>query len=829
MAHRTDGSAEASGLSFVFCPLSSPTITDFGLAKRGAGEATLTREGQVLGTPAYMSPEQIRQPHTVDGRSDVYSLGVILYQLLTGGLPFRGAARMVLHQVLTEEPKPPRRWNDKIPRDLETITLKCLAKEASHRYRTAAELAADLRRWRPGVPIHARPWPRWYRALRWAKRRPAAAALVAVSALAAAGLLAGGLWYNARLQDALRATSHERDRAEEGFRQARAAVEEYFTKVSESRLLHRQGLQPLRKELLESPLHYYEAFIRQRGHDPALKGELATAYLRVGLITAMIGSKTEALAAHQRARALLQELVQAQPTEVRWQLELAVCYGSLGDVSSKLGNHKEALRFFEQGRDRREHLTGPPPDVARWRRDLAASYCNIGIALRMTNRPREALGALEQARRLQGQLVADHAAVPRYRQDLAVTYSAIGSVRHALGQWEDARQSYEEACALREQLARQHPAEVEYQVELAAVRQNLGVLLAGGGKFAETVTVQQQAAAELETIVRANPTVIPYQTRLATCLRNLAHAQVGAGQPALAVTSYQRACTLWDQVVQADPAVPDFRSELAATFGFLAHVQEGLGQKEEARRSYEQARAHWERLLAVRRGTADPSGDLASSYYNLGLVQIALGEWAAARDTLDEAGRLYDQLLARPEHLAELHLHGAMVQQHRGQVLRQLNRLEEALAAYQSAVAHFRAVLAKTPGAVRARQMLSDSYFAVAELQRLRRRPADAAAAALERRQLWPDRPGELYNVACELALCIPLVGKEGAELTDAERAAQRRYADLALEVLRQAGDQGFKDVKRLQTDADLAPLRSRPDFQQLLAELDSASPSGSR
>ena len=122
-----------------------PHLTDFGLAKRDAGEVTMTVEGAVLGTPAYMSPEQAKgEGHRVDCRRDVYSLGVILYELLTGELPFRGNQRMLLHQVLHDEPRPPRRLNDRIPRDLETICLKAMAKERRRRYPTARELAEDL-------------------------------------------------------------------------------------------------------------------------------------------------------------------------------------------------------------------------------------------------------------------------------------------------------------------------------------------------------------------------------------------------------------------------------------------------------------------------------------------------------------------------------------------------------------------------------------------------------------------------------------------------------------------------------------------------------------
>ena len=149
-----------------------PKLMDFGLA-RGEGDlGNLTREDLLAGTPSYMSPEQAGGERSLDARSDLYALGVTLYETLTGEVPFRGAPQMVLRQVLEEDPRPPRLLNDRIPRDLETICLKAMAKVPARRYPSASELAADLRRFLRGEPIQSRPAGRVERLIRRAKRNP---------------------------------------------------------------------------------------------------------------------------------------------------------------------------------------------------------------------------------------------------------------------------------------------------------------------------------------------------------------------------------------------------------------------------------------------------------------------------------------------------------------------------------------------------------------------------------------------------------------------------------------------------------------------------------
>jgi hypothetical protein len=199
----------------------APRITDFGLARKLDDSAHPTVSGAIVGTPSYMAPEQASQGEPVGPSADVYALGAILYECLTGRPRFQAPTPVdTLMQVISQEPVPVRRLQPAVPRDLETICLKCLRKEPAQRYASAAELADDLRRFLEGKPIRARRVPVREHVLKWVKRRPAATAavlLVLAVVLLLGGIIGRVVWQSAaaglRVNQALEDAGGSRRRA----------------------------------------------------------------------------------------------------------------------------------------------------------------------------------------------------------------------------------------------------------------------------------------------------------------------------------------------------------------------------------------------------------------------------------------------------------------------------------------------------------------------------------------------------------------------------------------------------------------------------------------
>jgi WD40 repeat protein len=227
-------------------------LTDFGLARLIEAANASTNGSGRAGTPQYMSPEHINTPHLVDGRSDLYSLGVTLYELLTGERPFRAVTSLLWQEIVHDEPRPPRKLNDAIARDLETITLKCLAKEPGRRYQTTRELADDLQRWLDGKPIQARPVGVPGKAWRWCRCNPfeAAVAVLGVVALMAVTAFSISVVFLVRLDEEHRQLQGARRQTD---RLATVLALEAARKLCEDGEVARGMLNPLRIAPQENP------------------------------------------------------------------------------------------------------------------------------------------------------------------------------------------------------------------------------------------------------------------------------------------------------------------------------------------------------------------------------------------------------------------------------------------------------------------------------------------------------------------------------------------------------------------------------------------------
>ena len=289
-------------------PYGETLVVDWGLAKpigRAGGSAgttertlhpssasgvTPTQMGAAVGTPQFMSPEQAAgRLDELGPASDVYSLGATLYGLLTGKSPFRDPEiGTVLRRIQAGDFPPPRQVKKDLARALEAICLKAMALQPANRYDSPRSLANDLEHWLADEPVTAWREPPVTRALRWARWHKTAVAGVLAILLTALVALTVSTVVITRKQ---RETDEARRKAESSFRQAQAAVDRYLSEIAENRLLNVPGLQPLRKDLLRTARGFYEEFVKERGEDPTVRAELATAYMNLGRITAETGSR----------------------------------------------------------------------------------------------------------------------------------------------------------------------------------------------------------------------------------------------------------------------------------------------------------------------------------------------------------------------------------------------------------------------------------------------------------------------------------------------------------------------------------------------------------
>jgi tetratricopeptide (TPR) repeat protein len=936
-------------------------IADFGLAKIVTGApATATQSGAVVGTPSYMAPEQARgESKNISTAADVYGLGAILYELLTGRPPFQAETALdTLVRVMHDEPVPPHRLRPGLPRDLETICLKCLQKEPERRYASAAALAEDLRRFLAREPVLARPVSTGERLWRWCRRKPAlagmAASLFVVLLCGAAGV--GWQW--------LRAEHNARD-AEARRQKAYEAIHDYFTRVSENKLLGKPGMQGLRKELLESALHYYQEFLRDWGDDAAMRAEVAATHTRVAVILDQTGAKNEARLSLEAALALHEKLAQANPGDMEPQRGLARTYNQLGDLYASMAALDQAQDCLDQARKVLEKLVAGHHDAPELQSELAKTHRHVAAVRSRAGQRAAALDALESAAVIGHRLVQDDPERPQYALELSATCNARGDLHTAAGEFRQARSAFSESRDLVEPLARSQPTNTDLQSKLADIHAGLTNALNRSGQLAEALRMWQEVRDLRERLVYENPAVIEFQWDLAVAYSYLGkqHSQCREFPQALAL--WQQALPLVEKLLRINPGFPDYRHRLADLHNDNGHVYSKMGRQADTLKSFEQAGLILEPLvrdcpdtatylhaLAInrhnyanelrqigRRDEARPCLErsrelclqliaadaralaypfllvhvynqlgilrldakepeqaaqsfreamevslklyasqpevpqyeqlLATCYANQGEAARAARQPAQARDHYRQALAIREKLAAKHAELTDVIRQAAEASRDLAAVEREAGRLPEALTLYDQArdycVKAFKAnpldlrarsvegeawdgtglilaELKRTDEAVKAhRQAIDLQKIAFGKepaqtlyrerldthLQNLARlhhdlgQPAEAVALSLQRQALWPNQPDKLFAVACDLASCVPLVGKGKSDLTPQEQTERDKYADQALAVVAEAVTRGFKDSKQLRAEPALQGIRERDSFQKLLRDVE--------
>jgi serine/threonine protein kinase/tetratricopeptide (TPR) repeat protein len=373
-------------------------VTDFGLACF-QGIRDLTASGDLLGTVRYMSPEQASGGRILDPRSDVYSLGATLYEMLTGRPAFDGNDRQeLIRQIASSEPIAPRKLDPSIPRDLETIVCKAMAKEPERRYSTAAELALDLDRFCTDRPILARRPTPAVRLAMWSRRHRTTTAAAAVILLAATLCCSAGmalLWREHRQTlEALAKAESARASERQALRFTFASSDQITTRALE-RLTESKKTSPgaeLDREFCRKALVYYENIASRYDHDPTMCDIVAATYHRIGFIRTIL-QKPLAKEALLRSIGLYETLIDGDRTAEVLRGELAITYGDLVLVESTSGHTAEAREMLEKMVAMRQALVDDFPGNTDFAISLAYHQLDLWVQM-------EAAGRLEESRRM---------------------------------------------------------------------------------------------------------------------------------------------------------------------------------------------------------------------------------------------------------------------------------------------------------------------------------------------------------------------------------------------------------------------------------------------
>jgi serine/threonine protein kinase/Flp pilus assembly protein TadD len=555
-------------------------VTDFGLARCCENDG-LTQTGDVVGTMRYMSPEQaLGRTTLVDHRTDIYSLGVTVYELATlvhpadcvsGLQPYFDRNRPNI--------KPLRHWNSQIPLDFQTIVMKAMSEFPSERYRTARELANDLERFLAGKPILATPPNAATRIRKWARRhrRVLAAAVVA----AFVGLFAHTLLLTQERAEREAALA----RANQSLDHAHAVLDRFASQLVDQ-LAAIPGAEGVRSQLLQDSLDLYRQFERQARHDASRTDELAVAYGKMGSLAEKMADHHQARELLAKARGIWETQLTEDPDNARYARNLAWCEKSLATITAATGPTSDAIELLQQARRRLEHAAAIEPD--KYAIELAMTCSDLGQMLSRTGDTESAVQEFKDAIAVLERQARTSPENQRVLQGLSTSYDRLGAVLSASDPGA-AAEAYRKSIPIQQKLVTADPINRLYQGNLARTYTDLGFVLCGREDWRHAEICYTNAAGIQENMVSASPFATAYRCDLAISYNNLGMAQSRDGRLRQAEASFRKAEQLQRRLLADQPTDPQLLSNQGSVLNNLGQLLDRLGQAADAESAYREA------------------------------------------------------------------------------------------------------------------------------------------------------------------------------------------------------------------------------------------------
>jgi len=600
-------------------------VTDFGLARCRESEE-LTRTGDILGTMRYMSPEQaLGRNGLIDHRTDVYSLGITMYELATLHHPADEASDIQMYfDREREPPKSLRHWNRHIPRDFQTIVLKCLAELPHERYASAKDLAEDLERFLDGRTILASPPTLLSRASKWARRRRglvyATAAVLFVAVTGAA--------------TSMTMLSHERNAANKrALDQTRQFVRETWDAFNPSqysdRLAAIPGAEGVRQQMLLSGVELFKKYEKEAAGDPVLATDWALAESQLGTLNEKLRQTGPALEAHSKARDVWRKLLDRDPTNAEYARQVARSQNNMGLLMSESGRAAEGLVLLTQARDSLLKLAGDDSRSIEIATDLATTHANIGLVLSQTGKKSNAIKELSAAIAIQERLAESPNANEAVKRSLAASYNNLASLQDDAAA-KTASDAYLKAIEIERKLVKADPINRIHQADLAKTYSNLGFLSSRRKDWNTAESCYDAAILLQKELVRASPLAAAYRRDLAISYNNLGMVQSRVGSRRKAEDSFREAARLQEALLSAQPSDAETLSNQGSVWNNLGMLFDQQQRFAEAEKAYQQAIASQRRALETA-PTNDRYRALLSGHY------INYGRNAASQGRFDSA------------------------------------------------------------------------------------------------------------------------------------------------------------------------------------------------